>query len=241
LNLPATSVNGAAEKGHREESLPKSSDLYEAAQLHELGETQRAYKSADSWRRLASGLMIAVVGLILLCVVLASRYQHDVLVYRETAHGLSYQNEALQTRTPSQLAVEAQLVAFVKAIRNVPGVDYALVDQNVLLALQMTADAAPAHAHQDMIAYFSDAANNPKLLGKDGEIRTVLDPVIASPISAQTWTISWAEETTKPGHKAARVFHQGTLTIAPPMIPTDPQIASVNPAGVEVVQFDLHV
>lgn len=185
--------------------------------------------------------MIAIAGLIVICVILATRYQHDVLVYRETTHGLTYQNEAMQTRTPSQLAIEAQLGAFVKAVRNIPGLDYALVDQNVLLALQMTADVAPQHAHQDMLAYFSNQANNPKLLGKNGEIRTVTDPVIVSPVSAQTWTVSWAEELVQPGKRLTKTFHQGTVMIADPLIPTDPQIAAINPAGVAVIQYDLHL
>jgi type IV secretory pathway TrbF-like protein len=222
-------------------AIPKSDDPYAAAQLADLGELQRAYRNADSWRRIASAAILAVLSLVFVCASLASRYQRDVLVYRESMHGLSYEDEAIQTRTPSQLAVEAQLTAFVKAIRDVPGIDYALVDQNVLLALQMTADVAPEHAHQDMVAYFLDVAHNPKLLGKDGIIRTVLDPVIASPVSSQTWTISWAEEARESGQKPKRSFHQGTVTIAEPTIPTDPQVAAIDPAGVEVVQYDLHL
>jgi type IV secretory pathway TrbF-like protein len=240
--LPATFPNNkVAHSTRSEEELPKSVDAYAAAQIADFGELQRAYKNGDSWRRIASVSLFAVLSLIVVCAVLASRYQRDVLVYREGTHGLSYDDEAIQTRTPSQLAVEAQLTAFVKAVRNVPGIDYALVDQNVLLALQMTADVPPEHAHQDMVAYFIDEEHNPKLLGKDGMVRTVLDPVIASPVSPQTWTISWAEEVRESEQKPKRTFHQGTVTIAEPMIPTDPQVAAIDPAGVEVVQYDLHL
>lgn len=52
--------------------------------------------------------MIAVVGLILLCVVLASRYQHDVLVYRETAHGLSY---GVQSHADSEALAASKIAA----------------------------------------------------------------------------------------------------------------------------------
>jgi type IV secretory pathway TrbF-like protein len=176
LKFSATSRSKVADHTISDGELPKSTDSYAAAQIADLGELQRAYRNADSWRRIASVALFSVLSLIFVCALLASRYQRDVLVYREGTHGLSYENEAIQSRTPSQLAVEAQLAAFVKAIRNVPGIDYALVDQNVLLALQMTADIPPEHAHQDMVAYFLDAAHNPKLLGKDGMIRTVLDP-----------------------------------------------------------------
>lgn len=175
------------------------------------------------------------------CIVLASKNQHDVLVYRDGSRGLSYQGQALQAPPPSQVAIQAQLGAYVKAVRNVPGVDYPLVDQNVTLALEMTVDSAPTHAHQDIVAYFTDKANNPKLLGAAGEVRTVLDPVIVSPISQQTYTISWAEETKLPSQKPVRVFHQGTATIQPATIPTDPQIAAINPAGVQIVQSELHI
>lgn len=230
------------ERNQREESLPRSSAPYEAAQLHDLGETQRAYRSADSWRRLASVLALSFVALSFAIVVLASKYQHDVLIFKENSHGvLSYQDEAVQRRTPSQLAIGAQLGAWIKALRDVPGLDFALVDRNVTLALSMTADVQPAHAHQELLAYFTDPTHNPKLIAKDGTVRTVLDPVIVSPISGLTYTVSWAEETTKPTAKAVRAFHQGTVTIADPVLPTDPQIAVLNPAGVIVVEQALHL
>ena len=175
-------------------------------------------------------------------VLLTTRSQHDVLVYRENSHGqLSYQDEAVQRRTPSQLAVEAQLGAYIKAIRDVPGLDLALVDRNVTLALSMTADVQPARAHQELLSYFTDPTNNPKLIAHDGTVRTVLDPVIVSPISHLTYTVSWGEEVRKSSAKPRRDFHQGTVTIAEPVIATDPQVAAVNPAGVVVVEQALHL
>jgi len=222
-------------------SKHSEADPYEKAQLADLEDLEKSERDADSWRRVASVEAIAVVGMVGLCLLLGSHSQHDVLVYREGVTGLSYQNEAIQTRTPSQLAVEAQLVSFVKAVRSVPGIAYALVDQNVELALQMTADSAPAHAHQDMIAYFTDPTDNPKTLGKNGEVRTVLDPVIASPVNPHSWVVIWGEEDRLQGQRPHRSMHQGTITIADPVIPTDPQVASIDPAGVEVIQYDLHL
>ena len=216
-------------------------DAHVADQTLALSETQKAQGVADSWRRVASGAILAIIGLVLAIVILATRYQHDVFVYQNGSHGLTFEGQAAQVVTPSQGAIEAQIGAFVKAYRNVPGLDYALDDQNVLLALQMTVDVAPQHAHQDTVAHFTDKANNPKLLGQSGTIRTVLDPVIVSPISEQTYTVSWAEEVTTVGHASRRDFHQGTVMIAPPVIPTDAAIAATNPAGVAIIQKDLHL
>ncbi|GAC1313797.1 MAG: hypothetical protein NVSMB21_25060 [Vulcanimicrobiaceae bacterium] len=236
-NSPAISGNGVAVRAIPSPKTEDASDHQAAA----LDATEKAQNAADAWRRIASGAILVALGTIVALIVLSSRFQHDVFVYRDGAKGLTYQGQAIPAVTPSQAAIEAQIGAFVKAYRNVPGIDYALVDQNVLLALQMTADVAPAHAHQDAVAYFTAKANNPKLLGAAGMVRTVLDPVIASPISAQTYTVSWAEETTTTGHAPRRVFHQGTLTIAPPIVPTDAQTAATNPAGVVVIQTDLHL
>jgi type IV secretory pathway TrbF-like protein len=219
----------------------ETNDPYAAAQDHDFVELQRARALIDTLRRIASGEAIALVGMALAIILLASHYQHDVFVYRDDAHGLTYQGQAEQTLTPSQSAIEQQLGYFIKAVRNVPGIDYRQADQNITLALQMTIDAPPQRAHQDMLAYLSDHANNPKLLGYAGEIRTVIDPVIVSPVSAQSWTISWVEESRRVGQKATRTFHQGTVMIAPPTISTDPKIASINSAGVEVMQYDLHI
>lgn len=235
-----TSPNGKAEKSSPAQSSQKNA--YAEAQAADLGEAERAYRSADSWRRVASIEGLALIAMTLALVLLTTRSQHDVLVFKENSHGqLSYQDEAVQRRSPSQLAVEAQLGAYIKAIRDVPGLDLALVDRNVMLALSMTADVQPARAHGDLLAYFTDPANNPKLIAHDGTVRTVLDPVIVSPISNLTYTVSWGEETRKPSGKPTRVFHQGTVTIADPVLPTDPQVAALNPAGVIVVEQALHL
>ncbi|MGH7709509.1 MAG: VirB8/TrbF family protein [Vulcanimicrobiaceae bacterium] len=233
----------ATRVGAPSEAQPNGSDPYVGAQVEALADTERAWAVARSFRRLASGLALAVLIALVSNVVLASKYQHDVLVFRETNHGLSYAGEAQQSLAPDELAIEQQLGAFVRALRDVPGLDYALVDRDVSLALLMTADVTPYHAHQDVMTYFRDPANNPKLLGKM-ETRAVLDPVIASPITGtRTWTVSWVEETvSRQGQgKKSRKLYQGTVTIAPPSIPTDRQTASLDAAGVVVVQYDLHL
>jgi type IV secretory pathway TrbF-like protein len=240
INSGVISPNGRSQK--KLPTLNGQQNPYSEAQAADLGEAERAYRSADSWRRVASIEGLALIAMTLALVLLTTRSQHDVFVFKENSHGqLSYQDEAVQRRSPSQLAVEAQLGAYIKAIRDVPGLDLALVDRNVTLALSMTADVQPARAHQDLLAYFTDPTNNPKLISRDGTVRAVLDPVIVSPISNLTYTVSWGEETRKPSGKPSREFHQGTVTIADPVLPTDPQVAAINPAGVIVVEQALHL
>ena len=239
VNGPAAAAATAA-SSPRHDRPQSPVDPYAAAQFDGLSDSERAWGVARSFRRLSSGLAISLIIALIAIIVLASKYQHDVLVFRETPRGLSYAGEPQQVLAPDQLAIEQQLGAWIKAVRNVPGLDYALVDQDVALALLMTADVSPAHAHTDILSYFRDPANNPKLLGKT-ETRTVLDPVIASPISGtQSWTLTWIEETTKSGVKS-RKFREGTVMIAPPSIPTDRQTAALDAAGVVVIQDDLHI
>ncbi|GAC1501970.1 MAG: hypothetical protein NVS1B2_27260 [Vulcanimicrobiaceae bacterium] len=244
-NFPAISSNGAshpqATPAAPRPTSPTTADPHERDQTLALGATEAAAKAADAWRRVASGAILGLVLATLAIVVLAGRYQHDVFVFRDTGKGLVYQGPAAQAVTPSQAAIEAQLGLFIKALRNVPGADYALVDQNVALARQMTVDLAPAHAHTDTIAYFTDKANNPKLLGATGFLRTVIDPVSAIPVSALTYELTWVEETAVPGHPSRRTVHQGVVTISPPAISTDPATVATNPAGVAIVQKELHL
>jgi type IV secretory pathway TrbF-like protein len=225
------------------ERPPAEEDAYAAAQFRDVDESQRDRKAATSWRRLASGLVLGYVVLGGALWSLATRPPTAAVVYRETSRGLSYEGEAQQNLAPDELAIEAQLGAYVKAYRDVPGPDYALINRDVDLVLQTTADDPQAHVHAraDALAYFNAAETNPKILGND-ETRTVLDPVIASPIpTTNTWMLTWAEETDKNGVKSRKLY-SGSVTIAPnPHIPTDRQKAALNPAGILIIVSALHV
>lgn len=232
----STATNGAA-------TVAPAEEAYAAAQRAGIVAEDRTEREKESWRRVATIEALALALLLVAVVVLAFKQQHDVLVYHETNQtGLSYSGEAQQSLTPDNLAIEGQLGAFVKAVRDIPGMDFALVDRNVALALLMTADTSPAHAHTDMLNYFRDDANNPKKLWNEQQLtRTVLDPVIASPIgNTRSWNLTWAEETNAHGVKTRKLY-AGTVTIAEPRIPTDRQKAELDPAGVVIVQYELHI
>lgn len=201
----------------------------------------RANKDSQFHRRLS--ILFGSVSLLLtvVVIVLAFKNQHDVLVFRDTKSGLAYAGEPQQSLTPDEAEIEGQLASWLKACRDVPGIDYALVDRNYNLCTGMMADVPPVNAYTRMVSFLNEDTNNPKKVGKD-TIRTVLDPVIASPIpGTRTWTLVWVEETEKNGVKQPRKWQQGTVTIADPRITTDRTKAAEGLTGVTVIQANLHV
>jgi type IV secretory pathway TrbF-like protein len=211
-------------------------DPYRAAQLAEATEAERAWRSADSWRRIASGSICAAVLSGLVAVVLAGKSQHDVLVYRETPRGIALMSEGVQTRTPLESSVEHQLGLWVTDVRDVPGTDDALAQRNAHQALVMT--AKDSVANRNLVALFQ-SPDNPSALGSK-ERRTV-QGVVASPVAGtQTYMVGWTELLEVQG-KAAQTWRcSGSIAIAPPALPTDVALAAIDPAGVFVEDYELH-
>jgi type IV secretory pathway TrbF-like protein len=211
----------------------------EAAQKADYTEKERKRIEAVSWRRFASAGMIANIILAIAVVVLAQKYQHDVVVFRETPHGFSYAGQASEELTPSNFAIASQLGEFVRAYRDVPGDDLQ-VNRNVERLLIMTADSPPYHALSDMRAHFQQEENNPKVLRKDFTRTVRLNVDALHDPGTNTWRMTWIEDMTKNGNVTTSI-HEGALTIAPqPRLPTDQQVASADPAGIVVVQDELH-
>ena len=212
------------------------SDVYRAAQVHELSEIARARRSEDRWQLIAAGLVIGLLAVIALAVSLASKYQHDVLVYRETPHGIALMSEGVQTRTPLESSVEHQLGLWVSDFRDVPGTDDKLAQRNAHNALVMTEKDSPAH--QKLVALFQ-SPENPSTLGLT-EKRTVAK-VVASPVSGtSSYMIGWIEELEVQGKDAQTWRCAGSVAIAPPQLPTDTELAAIDPAGVFVRDYSLH-
>jgi type IV secretory pathway TrbF-like protein len=141
---------------------------------------------------------------------------------------------------PDQAAVAFQLATYIKARRDIPAApngDYSLAQRNIDLTYFMSVDAPPYHERQTLSDYYAKPENNPKMVGKDGETRTVLDPVVANPLTNTVWSVSWFEQsTTRDGVKSKpRLMFDNTLTIAPPHV----QVSSTNEAGVYILAENL--
>jgi type IV secretory pathway TrbF-like protein len=231
----STSTNGATA------TAPASAILAdEAAQRADYSERSRKRIEAVSWRRAFAGVSLLAVLLAISNIVLANKYQHDVFVFRETAQGISFAGQAAQELTPSNNAIASALGQFVACRRGVPG-DDAQVDQCVTQLEVMTADVPPYHAHSDLINDLSKEENNPKFERKTftRSVRRLDTDEIHTP-GTNTWQIQWIEDLTKDG-KTTASLHNGEITIAPnPRLPTDQQALNADPAGVVVVQYDLH-
>jgi hypothetical protein len=211
-------------------------DPYRAAQFAEQAEVERAWRAADSWRRAASASICATVVALLAVLVLAGKSQHDVIVYRESPHGVALMSEGVQTRTPLESSVEQQLGLWVADVRDVPGTDAELARRNAHAALVFTAKDSPAN--RDLVALLR-SPENPVDLGSK-EKRTV-EGVVASPVAGtHTYMLGWTELLEVQG-KAAQVWRcSGSVAIATPAFPTDIELAAVDPAGVFVEDYELH-
>ena len=231
--------NGAAtiEDDTRAPAPPAAAtDVYRRAQLHELTETDRAWRAADSWRRVASGALCTAVLAVLLAVVLAGKSQHDVVVYRESPHGLALMSEGVQTRTPLESSVEHQLSLWVSDVRDVPGTDVELARRNAHNALVMTQKESPAN--QKLVVQFR-SPENPADLG--AKLKRTVEGVVASPVSGtRSYMLGWVEVVEPQGKPAETWRCSGSAAIAPPSIPTDVELAAVDPAGVFVEDYALH-
>jgi type IV secretory pathway TrbF-like protein len=203
-------------------------------------ENARKRIEAVSWRRAFAGVSIVAILLAISNIVQASKYHTDVLVFRETPHGISYAGQAAQELTPSNNATASALGEFVACRRGVPG-DDAAVDTCVNMLEITTADQAPFHAHSDLLADLAKEENNPKFQRKQFT-RAVrrLDTVETHIPNTNSWQIQWIEDTTRDG-KVTSSLHNGEITIAPnPRLPTDQQSVNADPSGIVVVEYDLH-
>ncbi|MFZ1124191.1 MAG: VirB8/TrbF family protein [Candidatus Baltobacteraceae bacterium] len=234
--------NGAAglvsDGGHTNAAgPPTAADPYRAAQFAEATEAERAWRAADSWRRIASGCICALVIALLVVLVLAGKSQHDVVVYRETPHGIALMSEGVQTRTPLQSSVEHQLGLWLEDVRDVPGGDVALARRNAHNALVMTAKESPAN--QKLVGLFR-SPENPVDLGAS-MTRTVEGDLVASPVTGtQSYIVGWMELAQRQ-RKAAQLWRcSGSIAIAPPLLPTDVEFAAIDPAGVFVEDYEWH-
>jgi type IV secretory pathway TrbF-like protein len=222
-----------------QETKSTPEDAHEAAQRVDYVRKERASIDAATWRRFASGAMVLALLAVVVAAILANKYTHEVFVFRETKNGLSYAGQASQELSPSNFAIGAQLGAWVRAYRNVPG-DDATVDNNVILLEASTADYGQEHALSDLKAYLS--ANNPKVLRKDFTRTVRLNVDALHQPGANTWNVTWIEDVTKKnGVQQPPTIHTGALVILPDLrLPTDQEHVSADPAGVTVVHYEIH-
>jgi type IV secretory pathway TrbF-like protein len=212
-------------------------DPYRAAQLAEAMESERAWRAADSWRRIASGCICALIVALLVVLVLAGKSQHDVIVYRETPRGIALMSEGVQTRTPLQSSVEHQLGLWLEDVRDVPGGDVELARRNAHNALVMT--AKDSTANQKLVTLFR-SPENPVDLGTTMTRTVEGDPVASPVVGTQSYLVGWME-LSLPQREAAQLWRcSGSIAIAPPSLPTDVELAAIDPAGVFVEDYELH-
>lgn len=213
-------------------------DGYVAAQRADYAENERKAIDARTWRRAFSGAGVALLLSLTGNVVLANRYTHDVFVYDRTPQGLVAAGPAAEELTPQQFDIQAQLGAWIRAYRDVPG-DDKMVDRNIRLLEATTADFGADHALSDLKTWQSQ--NNPKLERKDFT-RTV-DPTVDAlhQPGTDTWNLSWIEYVTnRNGTQQMPTLHHGVVVLLPnPRLPVDNPGVNLNPAGVTVVHYEL--
>lgn len=226
----STATNGKA--------TAEPSEVGEAAQRAEYAANTHKAIDARNWRRAFSAAMVAVLLEGVGMIVLANRFMHDVFVYDRTPQGLVYGGPAAEELTPQQFDIQAQLGAWIRAYKDVPG-DDKMVDRNIRLLEATTADFGADHALSDLKTWQSQ--NNPKFERKDFT-RTV-DPTVDAlhQPGTDTWNLSWIEYVTnRNGTQPLPTLHHGVVVILPnPRLPTDNPAVNLNPAGVTVVHYEL--
>lgn len=208
-------------------------ESYRVARQIEINIAAKAHQNEQSWRRIAFVEAVLLALAMIAIVVLGAKNQHDVLVYREDAHGLHVMSEAISTRTPSREEVEAQIVRWLRGLRDVPGgADYAAVDRDIHDVLAST--QSNSKALEDIRRFYTE--QNPKVLSASLS-RTVRDVRVNS-YTANTYSLDWSEDV-RMGNRTYSRTYSGRVTIVDPRIPDDPEIGLLNPAGVYVADFDL--
>ena len=210
-------------------------DPYRAAQLADFSDVARAWAMVDSGRREKAALICALVLALVADVVLAGKSQHDVVVYRESPHGVALMSEGVQTRTPLESSVEHQLGLWLADVRDVPGTDDALAQRNAHNALVMTAKESPAD--RDIVALFR-SDQNPSALGAK-MTRTVVGFVASPVVGTHTYVLGWNELVEPRGGSPQSWSCSGSVAIATPEIPSDVVVGAIDPAGVYVEAYQL--
>jgi type IV secretory pathway TrbF-like protein len=184
-------------------------------------------------QRIAAVLALGnLAALVTIATMYVRSQQPLVEVYRELPTGqLLVSGVAQSSLTPDEAAIAFQLTEYIKARRDIPAApngDYSLAQRNIDLTYSMSLDASPYHERETLSDYYAKPENNPKIVGKDGTTRVVLNPV-ANPITPTTWSLSWFEvTTTHDGVKSKpKLMLDNTFTIAPPHMQMPPNAAGV--------------
>ena len=235
-------VSTSSTNGHAAEPSAEGADPYVAARDHAFDEAARERKTARSWRRLATASLVVSLGLLTNNVVTTAKLRGpaEALVLTQDDRGaMRLLGRAGEAPVPSDVALQAGVRTWLEDVRSIPGIDYALAREQKNTVLAMTDANAPIRTEVDACA-----ANAAKL-GKY-EIRAVSSvDVTPLPVSAgapaRTYIVRWTEQTTTTAG-VTTAQHSGQVTIAnSATIPTDPQVAVLNPAGVYVEQKALDV
>ncbi len=235
-------LNNSSINGHAAEPSAEGADPYVAARDYSLDEAARERTTARSWRRVASTSLVLSLGLVANNVVTTAKLRGpaEALVLTQDDRGaMRLLGRAGEAPVPSDIALQAGVRTWLEDVRSIPGIDYALAQEQKRIVLAMTDANGPVRTEVDTCT-----ANAAKL-GKY-EIRAVSSvDVTPLPVSAgapaRTYIVRWAEQTTKTAD-VTTAQHSGQVTIANnAAIPTDPQVAVLNPAGVYVEQKALDV
>jgi hypothetical protein len=198
-----------------------------------MNDLDRALRGEKTWKGVSKALGVPIFALAASTFVLAAR-PPQVAVYYAEPNGLEhYVGDAQGAITPTELTVESSIVTFIRDLREIPGVDYRLVDRNTGIAHRMVAPMSPAE--RDVLGYWKQY--NPKARGRD-VTRLLADrnPVPSCTRQGNTLTFgcSWAE-TIQDRTGLTTVERLGSVTLAgEPTLSPDRGSALDNPGGVSI-------
>lgn len=199
---------------------------------------ERALREADSWRR-ASFVTFFFAGLLAIGLMIAvTKSKTEAWTYVERADGAIIQvGPAVQNEHPALPGIKHQLIAWITDMRTIPDVrDLELAAKYANDAFYMVAKGSAAFDEQT--AYFR--SQNPLTLARAGYLRSIVGTPEVTQLTALSFRIAWKESLRHGDNNAVLTDFTGVVTlIAPPKIPDDPIIGSINPAGVYIDGMDM--
>lgn len=200
----------------------------------------RADRNAAGWRYGFFSLC-AVASILGIGLVVAATTRHDVIsVFREDGQGtVSYVGQATTNAPPSnQYGVEKALADWIKCFRNIPNLDAQQIEMNGECTLAVIPDTN-SQAYKFVVRQLS--AYPPLKLNTQNHVHRDVDKVQVSPIAALAYSLKWREYIYNNGDLTNTLYQDATITLAAPAAPpADPNIARVNPEGLNISTIDPH-
>jgi type IV secretory pathway TrbF-like protein len=233
----STSTNGTATIPAEEE--PPVADPYALAAASAEADQKNEERRTDTFRRQNIFQYVIIVLLSVTSFIGLFTHKVEVKVVYDHNGTLVDGGTAAALATPTDANIAAAIAQYIMCLRSVSNDDLRADECKSLVEDVMTQNVPPAHARDDVEAWYQK--NNPKWLARD-ETRTVLNdrdhPVKVLLVGGHTYYVHWFERLHSFQRGDSYSDHTASVVIAPPFIPTDDTLRTLDPPAVIVTSSD---